>query len=154
MHSFNENIDHFLEFIRVDKGLSQSTLEAYSRDIRRFTQFLEKKKISFETLTALHLLDYFSELQKEGLQVRSRSRAQVSLRQLYRFLMQEGRVQQDPTENLDMPKLGRKLPEYLSMDEVDRLLLAPALDTSIGLRDKAMLELIYATGLRVSELVG
>ncbi|MFO1520205.1 MAG: site-specific tyrosine recombinase XerD [bacterium] len=147
-------VDLFLDSLRVDKGLSKATLEAYSRDIRRFVAFLEKKKMPLAEVKPLFLLEYLTHLQKNGLNVRSRTRAQVALRQLYRFLVQEGMLKEDPTETLEMPKLGRKLPQWLTVEEVESLLQAPDLTTPTGSRDKAMLELLYATGLRVSELVG
>ncbi len=149
-----KNADLFFNYLRLDKGLSKATLDAYSRDVARYLAFLEKHQVPFDGAQAHHFLNYFSELQGQGLSVRSRSRAQVSLRQLYRFWMQEGFVKKDPTENIEMPKVGRKLPVWLSLEEVDALLSAPPLKTPKGLRDKAMLELLYAAGLRVSELVG
>lgn len=147
-------LDLFFNHIRLDKGLSKATLEAYSRDVSRFADFLQKNKSSFKAVTPLSLIDYFSHLQKSGLNVRSRCRAQVSLRQFYRFLLRENLAKEDPTETLEMPKMGRKLPQWLSLEEVESLLLAPDLTTNLGLRDKAMFELLYATGLRVSELIG
>jgi len=150
----HEKIDLFLDSLRIDKGLSKLTIEAYGRDIHRFLSFLEKKRLSLEGVKPLQFLEYFSQLQSEGLNVRSRTRAQVSLRQLYRFLLQEDLVKEDPTETLEMPKAGRKLPQWLSLEEVESLLRSPDLSTPNGMRDRAMLELIYATGLRVSELVG
>ena len=150
----HQAVDLFFDSLRIDKGLSKLTIEAYSRDVQRFLGFLEKKKLRLEGVKPLHLLEYFSDLQAQGLHVRSRTRAQVSLRQLFRFLMQEKWVREDPTETVEMPKLGRKLPQWLSVEEVESLLHAPDLSTPSGVRDRAMLELLYATGLRVSELVG
>ncbi len=151
--SLDPQIDLFINYLRLDKGLSKATLEAYSRDIHRFVSFLEKKKLSFDKIKPLHLLDYFAYLQSLGLKVRSRTRLQVSLRQFYRFLFQEGLLTENPIDKVDMPKLGRKLPEWLSIAEMESLLAAPDISKTKGLRDRAMLELIYATGLRVSELV-
>jgi integrase/recombinase XerD len=150
----DQKLDLFFDFLRLDKGLSKATLEAYSLDIYRFVSFLDKHNLSPENAKPHHLIDYFTELQGSGLSVRSRSRAQVSIRQLFRFFVQEGFVQEDPTEKIEMPKIGRKLPQWLSLEEVESLLKAPDLTIPTGLRDKAMLELLYATGLRVSELVG
>ncbi|MBF0492274.1 MAG: site-specific tyrosine recombinase XerD [Deltaproteobacteria bacterium] len=149
----DEQLDLFLQILRLDKGLSSATLEAYARDLQRFSRFVKLKKLSLAQVTPLHLIDYFQLLQKEGLSIRSRSRAQSSIRQLYRVLGQEQVFTEDPTETLDMPKMGRKLPHWLSLEEVEKLLAAPDLSKPLGLRDKAMLELMYATGLRVSELV-
>lgn len=144
----------FFDYLRIDKGLSKATLDAYSRDIARYLVFLDKHQVAYNQVQPHHFIDYFSELQQAGLSIRSRSRAQVSLRQLYRFWMQEGFVKKDPTENIEMPKMGRKLPSWLTLEEVELLLLSPNLKTPHGMRDKAMLELLYAAGLRVSELVG
>lgn len=144
----------FFDYLRLDKGLSKATLEAYSRDVSRYLAFLDKHQVPFDQVEAICLLDFFAELQKQGLSVRSRARLQVSVRQLYRFWMQEGYVKEDPTEKVEMPKMGRKLPIWLTFEEVESLLNAPNLESPLGLRDKAMLELLYAAGLRVSELVG
>ncbi len=152
--SSDSYIDLFLDFLRIDKGLSKNTLEAYSRDIQRFQSFLEKQKLKLNEASPLHVIHFFSHLQENGLNVRSRTRAQVSLRQLFRFLIQENLVTKDPTETLEMPKMGRKLPQWLTLHEIDSLLRAPDLKTAVGVRDKAMIELLYATGLRVSELTG
>lgn len=140
--------------MRLDKGLSPATLEAYARDLQRFSRFVKLKKLSLAEITPLQLIAYFQLLQKEGLSVRSRTRAQSSIRQLYRILGQEQILKDDPTETLDMPKIGRKLPHWLSLEEVDLLLQAPDVSTALGIRDRCMLEVMYATGLRVSELVG
>lgn len=152
--SAEQNADLFFDYLRLDKGLSKATLDAYSRDVARYLSFLAKHQVPFHQVKALHLLDFLSQMQKEGLSVRSRARMQVSVRQLYRFWLQENMVKEDPTEKIEMPKMGRKLPEWLTIAEVDLLLSAPDLKTPRGLRDKAMIELLYAAGLRVSELVG
>ena len=149
----NQKTDLFFEHLKIDKGLSKNTLEAYSRDITRFLNFLEKRSFKLDQVQPHHFIDYLTELQSAGLSVRSRLRAQVSIRQLYRFLIQEELINQDPTEMIDLPRLGRKLPHWLSLEEVESLLNAPNLSTPHGVRDKAMFELLYATGLRVSELV-
>lgn len=153
-NSAEQNADLFFDYLRLDKGLSKATLEAYSRDVSRYLAFLDKHQVPFDQVEAICLLDFFAELQKEGLSVRSRARLQVSLRQLHRFWMQEGLVKDDPTEKIELPKIGRKLPVWLTIEEVDALLSAPNLEIPSGLRDKAMIELLYAAGLRVSELVG
>jgi integrase/recombinase XerD len=152
--NLDSNIDLFLDYLRVDRGLSKATLDAYGRDVSRFTAFLEKRGLSLESVKPLHVIDYLSLLQSSGLTVRSRTRAQVTLRRLFRFLVQEEIIKEDPTETIEMPKAGRKLPQWLTLEEVESLLKAPDLTTPTGFRDRAMLELLYATGLRVSELVG
>jgi len=152
--SAEQNADLFFDYLRLDKGLSKATLDAYSRDVSRYLAFLDKHQVPFDEVEPICLLDFFAELQAQGLSVRSRARLQVSLRQLYRFWMQEGLVKEDPTEKIEMPKMGRKLPLWLTLEEVDALLAAPDLEKPQGLRDRAMIELLYAAGLRVSELVG
>lgn len=153
-NSAEQNADLFFDYLRLDKGLSKATLDAYSRDVSRYLAFLGKHQVPFDEVEPICLLDFFAEIQAQGLSVRSRARLQVSLRQLYRFWMQEGLVKEDPTEKIEMPKMGRKLPLWLTLEEVDALLAAPDLEKPQGLRDRAMIELLYAAGLRVSELVG
>src|SRR4029453_12821826 len=150
--NFDSKIDLFFEYLRVDRGLSKATLEAYGSDLLRFTDFIKKRRLGLEAVRPSDLVDYLASLQKSGLNVRSRSRAQVTLRQLYRFLVEEGMAAVDPTETLEMPKLGRKLPQWLSVQEMESLLNAPDLSQPLGVRDRALLELLYAAGLRVSEL--
>jgi integrase/recombinase XerD len=148
-------IDRFFDYLTVEKGLSKNTLDSYGADIRRFLDFLERLKIdSLGTVTKLDVLSFIMSLRNQGLCERSVARVQVTLRHLYRFLIAEKILQENPIEGLESPKLPKKLPHVLSEDEVDRLLNQPDLSTPMGLRDRAMLESLYATGLRVSELVG
>lgn len=149
----DQKVDLFFEYLKIDKGVSKNTLDSYTRDIARFLNFLDKRSLSIEKAQSHHIVDFLSDLQSSGLSVRSRLRAQVTVRQLYRFLIQEELLEQNPTETIDLPKLGRKLPHWLSLEEVEKLLEAPDLSNPHGIRDKAMLELLYAAGLRVSELV-
>ena len=144
----------FLSYLRVEKGLAQNTILAYGRDLRRFAEFLRKRhKNQLEEVTREDVVDFLSSLYKEKLDSRSVARYLVSLRGLYKFAMMEERVTTDPTENLESPKVRSSLPTYLRVDEIDKLLQAPDLSTAIGLRDRAMLEVLYSTGLRVSELL-
>jgi integrase/recombinase XerD len=147
-------IHTFLSYMRVERGLAQNTILAYGRDLRRFSEFLRKRqKIRLEDVTREDVVDFLSSLYKEKLDSRSVARYLVSLRGIYKFAMMEGMVNTDPTENLESPKIRSSLPTYLRVDEIDKLLQAPDLATPFGLRDRAMLEVLYSTGLRVSELL-
>ncbi len=148
-------LDRYLDYLLVEKGLSRRTLEAYSRDLSRFATFLLEQAVDRPTEqdTAI-LLAYLIHLRKSGLSGRSRARHLVSIRGFYRFLCREGLLKSDPSLRVDLPKTTQKLPEVLSVREVERLLRAPDEDTPTGLRDAAMIEIMYAAGLRVSELVG
>ena len=144
----------FLSYLRVEKGLAHNTILAYGRDLKKFDAFLAKRhKQSVEQVTREDIIDFLSSLYKEKMDSRSVARYLVSLRCLYKFAMLEQMVTQDPTENLESPKIRQSLPTYLRVDEIDRLLAAPDVSTPVGLRDRAMLEVLYSSGLRVSELL-
>ena len=144
----------FLSYLRVERGLAQNTILAYGRDLRRFAAFLRKRqKQRMEDVTREDVVDFLSSLYKDKLDSRSVARFLVSIRGLYKFSMMEGMVNTDPTENMESPKIRSSLPTYLRVDEITKLLEAPDLTTPLGLRDKAMLEILYSTGLRVSELL-
>jgi len=147
-------IDQFLNYLLVEKGLARSTLESYSRDLLRFADFLEqsgRSEVSADDTPLL--LKHLIQLRNEGLGARSRARHLVALRGFYRFLVQEKRLALDPSKLLDLPKTTLKLPDVLGVDEVRRLLNSPGTRTPQGIRDAAMLEVLYAAGLRVSELI-
>jgi integrase/recombinase XerD len=141
----------FLDFCRVEKGLSGNSLQSYQFDLKRFAASLP---VPEPEATPVQLTDYVQSLYDAGLSARSIARHITTLRNFYRFLAREGRIERDPTEFLAPPKQWSTLPKYLNRDEVDRLLVAPPEDKPAGLRDRAMLELLYASGLRVSELCG
>lgn len=143
----------FLDYARVEKGLASNSLASYRCDLEAFTAFLRRQRKSFDVARREEIRGFLAELYHRGLSARSVARHLVSLRNLFRFLQKERRIRTDPTAEIQAPKLGTDLPHYLSIEEVDRLLEAPDPSTSAGLRDKAMLELLYATGMRVSELV-
>lgn len=147
-------IDQFLNFLLVEKGLSKKTLDAYSRDIIGYRDFLykHKRKRFSEEDTAL-ILQHLIALRKSGLGARSRARHLVAIRGLYRFLVAEKILGRDPARLVDLPKMSLKLPHVLSVQEIELLLKAPDTKKPPGIRDAAMLELLYAAGLRVSELV-
>ncbi|RMH41465.1 MAG: site-specific tyrosine recombinase XerD [Deltaproteobacteria bacterium] len=143
--------DLFLDHLKVERNLSPNTLDGYARDLRRFVD--ECGRRSAGDVRPVDIVDHLVRLADAGLAARSRARALVAVRGLFRFLVAERAIDADPTETLEGPKIGRRLPDVLSPDEVDRLLAAPPADTPRGARDAAMLEVLYATGLRVSELV-
>jgi len=147
-------IDQFLNYLLVEKGLSRATLESYSADLLRYADFMQQTgqdTVSAED-TAL-ILKHLINLRNEGLGARSRARHLVSLRGFYRFLAHEKVLPLDPSKLVDLPKTTLKLPDVLSQAEVQRLLNAPDGLKPSGLRDAAMLEVLYAAGLRVSELI-
>lgn len=146
-------LDRYLDFLIVEKGLATQTIEAYSRDLVRYISFLAKsgRTTVSEADTPL-ILKYLISMREDGLNARSRARHLVSIRGFYRFLAQEQMLSSDPSRLIDLPKSGLKLPDVLTIEEVKRLLNAPDLKKPSGCRDAAMLELLYAAGLRVSEL--
>ena len=145
--------DLFLERLLVERQLSGNTVEAYGRDLTRLRRFLVARgRAAPSEVTPADLADHLLELARAGLAARSRARALVSVRGLFRFLCGERLLERDPSETLAAPRLGRRLPSVLGIDEVDRLLAAPSGARPRDLRDAAMLATLYATGLRVSEL--
>jgi integrase/recombinase XerD len=144
----------FLSYARVEKGLSQNTILAYGRDLKRFDEFLTaRKKNRIEAVDREDVVDFLSSLYRQKLDSRSVSRFLVSLRSFFKFALAEELVRLDPTENLESPKVRQSLPTYLRKDEMERLMEAPNPATPVGLRDRAMLEVFYSSGLRVSELL-
>jgi integrase/recombinase XerD len=145
----------FLNFCRLEKGLSPNTLESYGRDLQRFAAFVETERISLDSsdLGATDAIrSYLDRLQQDGLGNRSAARHLTTLRNFYTFLLREGKMAADPTEHLRAPKQWQKIPNFLNLDQIEKILQAPDLTKPTGVRDRAMLELLYATGLRVSEL--
>jgi len=143
----------FLDFARVEKGLAANSIESYRRDLTEFSAFLHCLGKAPLAVDREDIRAFLKQLYHRDLGARSVARFLVSLRGFFRFLVREGRVTGDPTADVEAPKLDQSLPKHLSADEVDRLLAQPDVSTPLGLRDKAMLELLYATGMRVSELV-
>ncbi len=147
-------IDRYLNYLITEKGLSKNTIESYSRDLTRFLVYLKvQKKDRIDTVDTSVILKYIIALRNDGLSAKSRARHLVSLRGFFRFLIQINEIDTDPTQTVDLPKTTLKLPDVLSVDEVHRLLSMPDLTRPAGLRNAAMLETIYAAGLRVSELI-
>jgi integrase/recombinase XerD len=143
----------FLDFLAVEKGLAKNSLSAYATDLRHFGHYLADQKLELERVERINIVRYFQTLRSAGISTRSVARALAAIRGMFRFLVAERHLKHDPTENLENPKLWATLPKSMQPFEVEALLKAPGVDTSAGLRDRAMLELLYATGLRVSELI-
>lgn len=150
----DEHIELFTESLTVERGMSRNTAEAYATDSRQWADYLRSKgKWTFADADRDDVWAYLEGLRKRGLARTSVARKQSSMRQLYRFLAREGLSEADPTADVDAPRRHRRVPEVLTADECRRLLEAPDPATDRGLRDMAMLYLLYATGLRVSEMV-
>ena len=144
-------IDEFISHLRVERGLSDNTIQSYSRDLIRFIRFCHKKTSPL-VVSRDDIMEYISSLHGH-LSARSIARSISALRMFYKFLVTEGKIQDNPVRLIESMKLPAGLPDILSRDEVDLLLSQPDTTNDLGLRDKAMLELLYATGLRVSELI-
>ncbi len=147
-------LDQFLDGIWLESGLSANTLAAYRTDLRAFQSWLAKKGLALEQVTRADLLTYLAANVRAGLSPRSSARHLSTLRRFYRYLLIQGRTQADPTADVRSPVIGRPLPKNISEQGVEKLLSTPPRDTALGSRDRAMLETMYASGLRVSELVG
>lgn len=146
-------VDQFLLYLKIERGLADNTISAYGRDLAVFLNFLEHRSLSLATVEAADIEAYLREL-RGTVSARSTARALSSIRMFFRFLIAERFREVNPARLIDSPKLDRRLPGVLSGAEVEKLLSSPSGDRPVNLRDRAMLELLYATGLRVSELVG
>jgi integrase/recombinase XerD len=149
----DELIDKFLDAIWMERGLSANTLGAYRADLMTLSRGLAKKNIDIEDAAKADLLEFIAQRVEGGAKPRSTARQLSSFRRFFRYIMREGMRDDDPTAEIAMPRIGRSLPKTLTEEEVDSLLHAPNTDEPLGHRDRAMLELLYATGLRVSELI-
>jgi integrase/recombinase XerD len=151
---FGPRLDEFLNALSVERGVAKNTLAAYTHDLRRYQAFCGAEGLSSPAeVTLAHLQAYLGRLRESGLAPRSVARAISAIKTFHRFLAAEGHVRSDPTALLRVPRASRSLPSVLSNDEVERLLQAPDVAEPRGVRDRAMLELLYATGLRASELL-
>lgn len=149
----NSLIDEFLDSVWIESGLSNNTLSAYRNDLSRFFEWLDSEHLDAVTITKTSMADYLS-FRAENSSNRSAARSLSSIRRFYKYLIQENQITHDPCANVVAPKIGRSLPKSLSENDVDKLIQAPNVSTSLGLRDRAMIEALYAAGMRVSELVG
>jgi integrase/recombinase XerD len=146
-------VREYLAYIQVEKGLSPNSLESYRRDLARLEAWAEGHGKGIEELTRTNLREWIAALSREGLAPPSVSRATSAARGLFRFLMLDGHIKSHPAEDLDTPQRSAPLPRFLTEEEIERLLAVPDTSTPEGIRDRAILELMYATGLRVSELI-
>jgi integrase/recombinase XerD len=147
-------ISSYLMHVRVEKGLSVNTISAYKRDLQKFDEFARKRKLVLESVGRDDLVDFLAGLYRLKLESRTVARQLVTLRNFFRFAQIQDLIPEDPSSNLESPKIRRHLPGYLRLEEVEKLLEQPDSGTPMGLRDRAMLEVLYSTGLRVSELIG
>ncbi len=149
-----DSLQDYLNYLSVERGLAKNTLESYGRDLRQYLSYLtEKKNLELKNSTQATVIGYLLLLQARGKATATLSRNLAAIKSYYHFLAREGLIERDPTINLDAPKQEKRLPRVLSVQDVERLLEQPDLKTPVGIRDRAMLEVLYATGLRVSELV-
>ena len=147
----NELIDQFIDFYWLSTGASKNTLAAYRSDLKIFNKWLVGK--SFISVNSKHIQDYFSDRQKNNIGSSTQARILTCLHSFYQYLLSNQLIKKDPTEQWSQPKLEKKLPVFLNIQEVEKLLEAPSSSSLFGQRDRAMLELLYSCGLRVSELI-
>ncbi|NNE38238.1 MAG: site-specific integrase, partial [Gammaproteobacteria bacterium] len=146
------DIERFLDALWMERGLSQNTLSAYRNDLMTFAKWLVKKNSNLINVSSADLHKYLAD--QGGRSARSTARRLSTLRRFYQYMVREGEIKTDPTINIDSPRIGRPLPKSMTEAEVENLLDAPDINVPTGFRDRTMLEVLYATGLRVSELVG
>ncbi len=147
-------LESFLDAVWAERGLSANTLQSYRYDLTLLAAHLDRNDVTLQEASRENLLHFLATQVQAGRSPRSLSRYLSGFRQFYQWLLREGRIQKDPSALIESPKLGRGLPKALSEEQVVSLLEAPDVETPLGLRDRTMIELMYATGLRVSELIG
>lgn len=146
-------VQEYLSYVKIERNLALNTQQSYARDLKRYLDYLKEKQIfSFEKVDRFTIMSYLEHLKQLQLSTNSRIRMISTLRGFHQFLRQEGEVSFDPMQHIDAPKKGQDLPDVLNLKEVERLLETPDTTTLLGIRDRAILEVMYATGLRVSEL--
>jgi integrase/recombinase XerD len=148
------HVREFLNCLRIEKGLSDNTILAYRRDIEKFAGFAAERGLSTREITRNDVVDFLASLYKRRLDSRSVARHLVTIRNFFRFALLEGHIDDDPAATIESPRFRQSLPSFLSIEEVDRLLRQPDTNTVVGLRDRALIEIMYSAGLRVSELCG
>lgn len=144
----------FEVYLRVEKGLSDNTAAAYARDVEHLTAYLTEQGLAADTATEAHLEAFVCTLKDLGIQPRSQARIISGIKSFYKFLKLEGYIDRNPTRLLETPKIGRHLPDVLTLDEIDSMLSCIDMSTPEGIRNRAIIETLYGCGLRVSELVG
>jgi len=152
--TLRDHIHDYIAHLAVERNLSPRTLESYARDLRQFADWADDRTLDARSIERSHIRSYLGRRRDDGLSARSAARALSAIRGLFRFLVSSETLDSDPTATIRSPSLWRTVPHALSTTEVESLLAAPDTSTALGLRDRAMLETLYATGLRVSELVG
>jgi len=147
-------IDEFLNYLTVERGLSKNTLESYARDLNKYIAYLEIQGTQdIKEISSSDIMAFLSALVQKGMATRTAARNLAAIKTFYKFLVNESYIEENPTIGIESPKTWVKLPNTLAFDEVERLLDQPDTNTPLGMRDSAMLELLYATGLRVSEII-
>ena len=146
-------IKFFLEFLQKDKKLSENTLQSYTRDLKQFRRYLEACELRYDRVKEEDIKDYIKELQDDGKKASSISRCIASIRSFYQFILKKKKIKTDPTQNIQSPKIEKRVPSVLTSQEVELLLEQPKDVDLKGIRDKAMLEFAYATGMRVTEII-
>lgn len=146
-------IKHFVSYLKIEKGLAENSILAYQRDVLNLMDFAIKQRIEVEAIRVLHLKAFLTSINELGIGARSQARMISGIKQFFLFLILEDVIKNDPSELLEMPKIGKKLPEVLEIEEIDALIAAIDLSKNEGHRNRAMLETLYSCGLRVSELV-
>lgn len=144
------SIESFIDYLSIERGLSPNTLQAYRRDLCQFRDWLKKEFLQVDSAL---IGNYLATLRKKGNKSRTLNRKLSVVRMFYKFLYTEGKIDHNPVEGVSSPRLGRKIPSFLSEKEVEALLEAPSVDEQYGSRDRAILEVVYGAGLRISELV-
>jgi integrase/recombinase XerD len=145
----------YLNYLLIERGVAQNTLDAYGRDLRRFLVVVQKKGFTdLRQVTPEAIIEYLVQIKDEGLSANSMNRSLAALRGFYKYLLQEKIIEQTPLANIELAKVWMRLPDTISKEEMNIILAQPGVETSAAIRDTAMLELLYATGIRVSELIG
>jgi integrase/recombinase XerD len=152
--ALQESLQDYLNYLSVERGLAKNTLESYGRDLNQYLDYLkEKKNLDLAATTQATVIGYLLQLQARGKATATLSRSLAAIKSYYHYMTREKKIERDPTVNLDAPKQEKRLPRVLTVSEVEHLLEQPDIKNPVGIRDRAMLEVLYATGLRVSELV-
>ncbi len=150
----NDLIDEYLNFLAVEKGVSRLTIEAYSHDLNRFVNLVQSRGIEkVADITPDEIISYLEQVKKDGLNARSVNRGLAAVRGLFKFLLREKKTDKNPVANIGLAKVWARLPDTLSKEEMNLLLAQPGMKNSAAIRDTAMMELMYATGIRVSEII-
>jgi integrase/recombinase XerD len=153
MSNWNRYIKDFVSYLKIEKGLAENSISAYQNDVQKLADFASENNISAESISYKNLQEFITILYDLGLSARSQARIISGIKQFYSFLLLENTIREDPSELLEQPKVGMKLPEILHIEEIDALIAAVDVSTKQGHRNRAILETLYSCGLRVSELV-